>query len=495
MKLIAGYKFYEDNVYWHVDSANFDIENVNTSNEAYIRNSLAIHGPRGSVIRRINSFMGNFIYNYNQKYFISIAANNENLKEGVYANYTELFPSVALSWDLAQETWVNELGWINHFNLYVNWGRTGNYPLNGLSDDLYGKAYHVVNNNIDSGLFIRQLSNHRMKPELVEERDFGTRIDLFKNSRIMVGADLYYKTNSDLIVQRVIPDYYGGGKMYYNVGIIENHGKELSIEAIPILTQHFIWYSKFNFSTNNQMVKKLSDNQPINFPSSDILFPAFSVNANEKLGSIMGYKILGKWTSKDQAERDNAVGVHHLKYVKVDGFKVLNNDTTNNLINIYDKVVLGSSIPAYTWNWYNSFSYKGFSVDFLWYAVMGVSKYNATRAATYTAATNRETNNIINDSLPILRNGIFYQSSYFVEDASFLRLKQLTFSYQPQKKFFNNVNMKFSLSFENLITITKYKGYDPEASIYTDNNFSDNAVDRGAFPNPKAVYFSITLKF
>jgi hypothetical protein len=126
---------------------------------------------------------------------------------------------------------------------------------------------------------------------------------------------------------------------------------------------------------------------------------------------------------------------------------------------------------------------------------MGTSKYNATRAATFAASTNRELNKLIADTSKIYTNPLFYQSSYFVENNSFLRLKQLTFSYQPKEKFFNTVNMKFSMSFENLITITPYKGYDPEAAIYTDNTFSDNAIDKGAFPNPQAVYFSITLKY
>jgi len=90
-------------------------------------------------------------------------------------------------------------------------------------------------------------------------------------------------------------------------------------------------------------------------------------------------------------------------------------------------------------------------------------------------------------------NGVFYQSSYFVEDASFIRMKRLTFSYTFPKKIFNHADLRLSLSFENLITITKYSGYDPEASIYTDNSFSDMGVDRGAYPNPKSVFFSLTL--
>ncbi len=156
---------------------------------------------------------------------------------------------------------------------------------------------------------------------------------------------------------------------------------------------------------------------------------------------------------------------------------------------------IGKSVPDYTWNWYNTFSYREFSIDILWYAVEGISKFNSTMASTYMAGTNRGVNTLINAGVDGIFDWRIYQSSYFIEDASFIRLKQVTLNYQPSWTFLKKMRATFSLSFENFITITKYKGYDPEATIYTDNNFSDNAIDRGAYPNPKAVYLSISLKY
>jgi hypothetical protein len=126
---------------------------------------------------------------------------------------------------------------------------------------------------------------------------------------------------------------------------------------------------------------------------------------------------------------------------------------------------------------------------------VGVDKYNATNAATYIAGTNREINSFVKDSILPFGSNIFYESSAFIEDASFIRLKTISFKYKPEKRIMDKVAILFSLSFENLITLSKYKGYDPEATIYTDNNFSDNAIDHGAYPNPKGVYAGIQLKF
>jgi hypothetical protein len=131
----------------------------------------------------------------------------------------------------------------------------------------------------------------------------------------------------------------------------------------------------------------------------------------------------------------------------------------------------------------------------LWYAVEGVDKYNATKAATYMAGTNEAVRKIVLDTMNYITDNAFYESSFFVEDASFIRLKTLSFTYSQPTKILGKISVEYTLTFENLITFTHYTGYDPEATIYTSNNFSDNAIDRGSYPNPMGVYFTINLTF
>jgi len=107
--------------------------------------------------------------------------------------------------------------------------------------------------------------------------------------------------------------------------------------------------------------------------------------------------------------------------------------------------------------------------------------------------TNSDVRNIVLSKMNYHTGSVFYESSYFVENASFVKLKTLSFSYSPAKKLLSGVKMKYTLSFENLVTLTRYSGYDPESTIYTNNNFSDNAIDRGAYPSPKGVFFSINM--
>ena len=485
--MAAGFRNYKDNIYWHVDSLLREIDQLNEKENVYIRNSMAIYGEKGSVIRKIRSYMGHFSYNYREKYFVSFAVNREYLREGMNVDAKQLFPSVALNWNLAKESLFSGIRRLNNLSLYVNWGLVGNYPLNGLSEDLYATAGYTYLDTIIYGSVIHQLANHHIRQEKIEEYNLGVNISLF-GERMSINADYYTKTNSDLIMQREIPYVYGSGRLFYNVGKLKNKGAEFSIEVFPVETADFTWYSRFIYSMNNEYIKTLSSDEQIKFPGG-LLSTDFIIKENEELGNMYCIKYLGRWTYEDEEAND-------IKYLEKGGLKYLNHDTSDIKLYSSDKVLTGNSIPDFTCNWLNTFQYKNFSISFLWHAVAGIQKFNATRAATYIAATNRELNSLISDTIKgITTSNILYQSSYFIEDAGFIRLKNITFSYFPEKEFFNHVAIQLSLSFENLITITEYKGYDPETSIYTDNHFSDNAIDRGAYPNPRAIYASIKLSF
>jgi TonB-dependent starch-binding outer membrane protein SusC len=482
--LAAAYRAYQDNLWWKVDTIK-----TWSGSHLYLRNSMAAFGPNGSVIRSLSSYVANASYNYNETYFISAVINFSTTKEGIHVNYHTFFPSLAASWDIARERPFRNSTWLNSFSLYANWGKSGNYPLNGLSNNLYRKMDYTSGSTAGTYPVVLQLANHHLKNECTEEVDFGLKSSFFEK-RLSINAVYYEKSINNLILQRDIPEYYGGGMQYSNIGEIAVHGKELGIEANPLRTLHFSWSFKFNFSTSDQIVKKLVKGQPLKFVSyndyNSEMIPEFIIKEGRRIGDIYGYKFLGRWTAAD---------AKNINYVNSEGAKYLNADTTNRGLTDADMVPLGNSIPKYTWDFSNTFQYRDFSLTLLWYAVQGVKKFNITRAATIVTGSNREVNNYLRDSIRAIITGTFCQSSEFIEDASFIRLKTITIAYEPSKKFFNQLKFRFSLSFENMITFTKYKGYDPEAITFTDNNFSDNAIDKGTVPNPKAIYGGISVKF
>ncbi len=479
---VLAFRQYKDNLWWNVDTLDGSLP------ERYsLKNSMAAYGLKGSVLRNLTSYIGHISYNFNKRYFISAIANLSRVKEGIYISYYYLFPSVALSWDIAHEKPFRNLKWLNRFNLYTNWGRSGNYPLNGLANDLFEDVPYTANQNTGYYPAVLQYANHHLKHELTTEINYGLKSS-FLNNRISFSAAYFDKQISGLIVQRDIPAYYGGGKMFLNIGEIKVKGFEMGFEWTTVQKQLFIWHNQFNLSTSSQTVSKLFGEEAMSFIDSDVLMPEFIINEGEPLGNIYGYKIQGRWTEADEMSESNL-------YVEHRGMKFQNADTSDNVLNQNDKVMIGNSIPKYTCNYASTIQYKNLSLDMIWYAAIGFEKYNATRAATFITGVNREMDGFINDSLKIIQSPYFYESSEFIEDASFIRLKTISLNYRVPKKIAGKIECMVSLSFENMLTITRYGGYDPEATIFTDNNFSDNSVDRGSYPNPKAVYVSINLKF
>ncbi len=486
------FRNFKDNIYWKIDSLlNVDLHGLTPEDNIYLRGSQALFGEKGSVIRTINSAIFNFNYSYGKKYSLSFIANLDHLKESYSIDERETFYSLALDYDLSKEKFLSMPAWINAFHLYANFGQTGNYPLNSLSNDLYSTmSEYAANDTISKAVKVSNLANHYLKHEKVTEYNVGTEIGLFRDWLTLSG-NYYIKHYSDLLIMRTIPYYYVAGWFYQNIGEMENKGIELSLEITPFDRRDFLWTLKLGFSSNNQVITKLYEGESINFNDVDVLVPDFYAREDETLGDITGYKYIGVWD--DSLHSAHVTGDNRYAYHAKLAY--LNVDTLYHNLNEDDKTIIGNSIPDFTCNWINMIRYKNFTCEMLWYAVIGADKYNATRACTYITGTNSHVRQLVMDTMRFYHANIFYESSYFVEDASFIRLKTLSFRYHQPVKFWGKVGIEYSVSFENLITLTRYTGYDPEATIYTNNNFTDNAIDKGSYPNPKGVYFSVNLSF
>ena len=485
----ASYRFYEDQVKWDVDSVQgFNLDEIDRTTDGYVRGSNAIYGKSSNIIRDINSLIFHAKFLFKNKYTISAFANIDRLKEGNFINAQEIFPSVAINWDISREYWMSSIQRLNELSVFANWGKVGNYPLNSLSNDIYSESKLFNGQDFEKTTYISNLANHGLKHEEAEEFNIGFKIKAFQN-RLFFDANFYTKENRNLIINRDIPYYYGGGFGMINLGNMRHNGFELSVDANLVETSKFTWNTIFGYSFDKQRVTNIyQDHDTLFFHSDEILIPEFYIAKNAHLGDIVGYKYEGCWTEKDEEVQDpNFINHMGVKYYKV--------DTVNPELIEDDKVIIGNSIPDFTCHWINNFQYKNITMNMHWYAVLGVDKFNATRASTYYTHLNKEIKTFVQDTMSHFMDPVFYASSYFVEDASFIRLKTLSIIYTPKKELFKVVKAIFSLSFENILTITRYKGYDPEATVYTDNSFSDNALDIGAYPTPRSVFFGIDLTF
>ena len=487
--LAGTYRNYTDYLNWNVDSArNIELDALDKTNSGYIKGSNAIYGEKGDIMRSIRSVIAHFRYEFDKKYSFSGFVNLDHLEEGDNINVTDVFSSVAFNWNVWKELGSFRPDWLSGMDLSANWGQSGNYPLNGLSNDLFADVLADIKLDKINGVYISNLANHYLRHEELSERNIGADISFF-NNRIIFTADFFLKKNRNLIVERDIPYYYGGGKFMYNIGELENRGHELSLEVTAFNSNLFSWVTRFGYSCNNQVVTTISDMyDTLLYNNENIFIPDFEVGINSPLGVIKGYRYEGRWTEADDTS-DNKL------YLENNGMKYFNADSSDNSLTRADKVVIGNSIPDFSLFWNHTIKIKNLRIDFLWYAVAGVDKFNATKASTFYTGRHSTIGEFIADTLNPHMDNVFYESSYFIEDASFIRLKNLNLTYTPEKNLFGEIKTSFSISVENLVTISRYKGYDPESSIYTDNNFSDHAVDFGAYPSPRGIYFGIDLIF
>ncbi len=478
LNIVAAHRYYADNLWWKVDTIAHKMPEHYT-----LRNSMASYGENGSVVRKLTSYILHGSYNFREIYFLSAIANYSRLKEGLFIDYYTLFPSCSFSWSVSNEPFFPKTNTVSNLNLYASYGTSGNYPLNGLSNDICNNITFSDGKTLLNSNYISQLANHNLRHEYTTETSIGFKSSLI-NNRLTVNGAYFNKHIGNQIVNRNIPYYYGGGETFLNLGNIEVNGYEFSVHAIPVEKNDFNCLLNFNFSKSNQRVTKLADGNDMIFENDNIFFPTFKIKERETLGDIYGYKCLGEWDSKYEND---------INFVNIGNLAFCNADTTNKKIDRNDKVTIGNSLPDFTWNFSSTFNYKEFSLNMVFYSVWGVDKYNATRAGTIITGINSDILNYYNDSITAVTKQQFYESSAFIDNADFIRLKTISLTYSP-KKTIAGMKCDFTISAENLFTFTKYKGYDPEATIYTDNNFSDNAIDKGAYPSPKSVFFKVNLK-
>jgi outer membrane receptor protein involved in Fe transport len=255
-------------------------------------------------------------------------------------------------------------------------------------------VYNTFNDSTSLHPALSQFANHYLEHESTKGFDLGFKSTFF-NNRLRINAAYFQKKIGNQIIQRDIPYYYGGGKIYLNLGDIEVKGYEFDIETVLLETKNANWVLKGNFLASSQKVTKLVDDEDMVFRSNDMLFPDFIIPEGGTLGNIYGYKYLGKWTAEDELKND-------IFYVENNGLKYYNADTAKTIHRTLwedDKVVVGNSIPDFNWNLISSLQYKEFSLDFTIYSSWGMKKYNATRAGTMLTGVNREVNQLYGDSL------------------------------------------------------------------------------------------------
>lgn len=465
------------------------------------------------------SFFARGQYNLNNRYLLTATIRADGSTVFSTNNKWGVFPAFSAAWRISEEKFMKNITPVSNLKLRLGWGTVGNDRIaNYLSMDLYTMGKYGIGNKQTTVLYPKQLANKDLRWEGSTTTNLGIDLGLF-NNRVSVTADFFIKNTKDLLLAQELAYVSGFGQQWKNVGKVQNKGIELSLNTTNIQTRDFNWQTDFNISFVRNKVKSLQEG------ASEIL-SATKFNSNFKgydyvsyvgqsLGQMYGYVFDGVYQNSDFNQTPSgmvlkpgitdisnhageAVRPGMVKYKDIDGDGVI----TEN-----DRTVIGNGQPKWYGGITNTFKYKGVDFSFLFQFSYGNDVYNATRmfstqsqderANQLKEVADRWTPTHASNRVPALDGYVKYELySRFIEDGSFLRLKNITLGYTlpakwTKKAYINRVRVYTTA--QNLFCITKYTGYDPEVNMK--NSPLMPGFDWGAYPKSKAFTFGVEVQF
>ena len=449
------------------------------------------------------SYLARVNYSFKDRYLLSVNGRIDGSSRFGANNKYGFFPSASAGWRVTEEDFMASVrNVISNLKLRASYGFTGNTEI-GVYESLAtlgSNSWTFGANQRVTGFFPNKIPNPDLKWEKTGQLDVGIDIGLFKN-RFRITADYYKKKTTDLLYDVAIPTASGFSTMLQNIGSVENKGIELLLEG-DILTGPFTWNSTFNISTNQNKVIELGGEPYKEMPEGDGHLKTGSFRrlvVGEPIGVFYGYRFDGIF--QNQAEVDKLSLQPSLLGVGFRRYKDLNGDGKVDANN--DREILGNPFPKFFGGFSNTFGFKGLEMNvFFQYSQGGkIFNYNAIELETPTGGQNAYAvlKDRFTDSKPSNRyprastNRNVLVSDLWLEDGSYIKLKTISLSYRfPALKTARIQGIQVYLTGQNLVTWTKYRGYDPEVS-YRAASTLQAGEDFGGYPQSRTFLVGIKL--
>ncbi|WP_036156632.1 SusC/RagA family TonB-linked outer membrane protein [Maribacter forsetii] len=461
----------------------------------------------------IQSQFGRLNYDWDDKYLLTATLRRDGASNFAANEKYALFPSAALGWKVSNEKFLQDSKAISNLKLRASYGVTGNPSISAYQSlSRLETIYASSNGQTVSAVTPEQSENPNLKWESSYQSNFG--IDLgFVNNRITLSLDYYNIDTKDLILtNNSIPEYAGfsGDNILSNVGEINNRGFEVALSTKNIVKENFRWTTDFNMAFNKNEVVSLVNDADLFFDATPSYFShdrSYVLRVGEEVGLFWGYDYAGVYQGgalpAGTATLSGGVAGDPL-FADIDG----SGDITEG-----DRTTIGNPNPDFTWGFTNNFSYKNLDLSIFFQGSQGGDIFNLTNVQLTNGDANTTTDyynnawtptNTDTDAPRVGNNSNREISSRFVEDGSYIRLKNIAIGYNVPSDITEKLgldNLRIGLSAQNLITITDYSGLDPEVNYFGsggDNNTSANTAqgfDFGNYPTVRTVNMSLNLKF
>ena len=489
------------------------------------------------------SWFGRAFYSYDDCYLATVTVRRDGSSKFSKGHKWGWFPSAALAWRASSEKFMRELTWFNNAKLRLGWGMTGNQNV-----DQWAAIALLSYKTTPWGTGV--LTGNTPNNDLTWETTYSYNVGLdlgFLDNRIEVIADFYYKKTKNLLLQVQLPAYlgsYGQGAAsnpWQNIGSLANKGFELTINTTNIVNSEFRWLTNLVFSLNRNKVLSLDTETATlerSFQPSSTNYIVTKTVVGQPIAQFYGYKVIGRFDKPTDFYYHDANG--NLRPVAIPEGNTIDQASTwlgdyiyedvngDGVINAEDCTFIGNPEPKFTLGFGNTFEYKGFDLNIFFAASVGNKALNLNRMMIEDP---RQNGNILKSSLNYAIVEKYYPngpddyrnyyvtnpgsttmpavqrsdansnytrvSDLFVEDASFLRLQNLSFGYTFPREWMRKIyleSIRIYMNIQNVFTITKYKGLDPEVgAMYGDA--LRTGVDYGRYPSPRIYTFGINVTF
>lgn len=456
------------------------------------------------------SFFGRLNYTFNDKYLLTATLRRDGSSRFGANQHWGTFPSGSLAWRASEEDFIKNLNIFSSLKVRGGFGVTGNERIGDYASYALMSTNHITldgtTNVAGTHLNPSSAENKDLKWETTQQYNVGVDMGFF-DGRLSLSLDGYWKKTKDLLLMVKLPMYTGFTQGQQNIGSIRNRGFELDLTSHN-LTGSFTWDTKFNFALNRNKVLDLGTNGDIYITSSkpmgSVSEEQFAiVREGESLGSLFGYKYIGVMQDGESYAPQPNSKPGDPKFEDING---------DGKINSEDRTIIGHASPNFIFGLTNNFTWKGFDLSVFFQGSVGNDLLNMTRMNLEwnrtTNALNRWTPTNTNTNIP--RNGFYYSryggyiNDHFIEDASFLRLKNLTLGYTiPFKKIISSCRVYASA--ENVFTITGYSGWDPEVDTKANESNKSGAsaqianagagLDFNAYPAMRTFTVGLSVAF
>lgn len=532
----------------YLSGSNTDLPSDEVHNVALATGTPSISSGFGSSA--MASFFTRETYNYGDRYLGTYTYRYDGSSNFGPKNRWAGFHSVALAWRFSNEKFFEPVKKvIDNGKLRLGWGQTGNSSIGSYA---WGAAITRIPSALGMGFRPSNIPNTSIRWESQEQYNVGLDLGFF-NGRLNLTVDAYYKRSDDMLMSMQLPSYMGtqgngSSKLQApkgNYGSIENKGLEITLDAHPVQLKNFSWDSNFQISFNKNKLLSLSDTENATLVGYGQWGDVVCVSEIGKpLYNFYGYKVEGVYKDLDDIQnsakpakypsdgvfsRGNTVWVGDIKYRDVD---------ENGIIDERDRTDLGSPLPKFTFGWTNTFRYRNLDLSIFLNGSYGnkVMNYNSLTLTHMNSTWTNQLQSVVSkrarlepidptivyadgskwfdhiDNVRVKNPGTKIPhtsindpndndriSDRYVEDGSFLRIKNITLGYTFPKALLNKAkieNLRVYVNIQNLYTFTKYTGYDPEVGASTqDSSGLTYGLDNGRYPSPAMYSFGLNITF